>query len=104
MWSFQTHLDLAEQFPSYMTDNLTEAVVEQFLNRCGENLKSLDISHKTHCLSGSVLHTVGEFKYVCTGFLSKLKLHGYEILLFHLSQTRILLENYRLMVNLTIYG
>ena len=82
MWVCQKHLDFASLFTLASGLFLNMPILVAFLKRCGANLQSLDISYKMHHLTGSVLRTVGEFKFVCIGFLFKLKLHGYEILFF----------------------
>jgi hypothetical protein len=79
MWTYQKHLDFASLFPLASGLFLNIPILVAFLKRCGANLQSLDISHKAHHLNGPVLRTVGEFKFVCIGFLFRLKLHVYEI-------------------------
>ena len=78
-WKLKKHLDFASTFKKY---NFKEEIVVAFLKRCGENLQSLDISHKSHRITSEIIQIIGEFKYVCIGFLFKVKLHGYEILFF----------------------
>jgi len=82
MWVCQKHLDFTSLFPSASGLFLNMPILVAFLKRCGANLQSLDISCKVHHLNGTVLRIVGEFKFVCIGFLFKLKLHVYETLLF----------------------
>jgi len=82
MWVCQKHLDFASLFPVASGLFLNMPILVAFLKRCGANLQSLDISYKVNHINGPVLRTVGECKFVCIGFLFKLKLNGYEILLF----------------------
>jgi hypothetical protein len=66
--------------------SLNVPILVALLKRCGANLQSLDIWWRflpvKVPIKGPVVPTVGEFKFVCFGFLFKLKLNGYEILLF----------------------
>jgi len=86
MWLCQKHLDFTSLFSWSSGVCLNMTILVALLKRCGENLQSLDISYKVRHLNGSALRTVGEFKFVCIGFLFKLnfklKLHAYETLLF----------------------
>lgn len=82
MWKCQKHLDFASSYPLDLGYFLNKAILVACLKGCGTYLQSLDISHKAHHLNGPVVQTVGEFKYVSIGLLFKLKMCGYEILLF----------------------
>ena len=61
MWLCQTHFDFSGVVFHNFKKVLTMNILTSFLKRCGENLKSLDVSHKPNSFTANVPTVIGKF-------------------------------------------